>query len=218
MYRRRKIHQWQNTLDESQIRKDFQQRTTVKHRDKSSSPVNFKAESSTHVDTSVIAESCQSDSAPEVKAAERILGEIAFQLDKRILSYVFKGHKRLYGFNLRNIQDKIIQVSTHPLTGKVDEVQRFQLFQRYADLTEELNRLGYNSTLHPSFSEFIINTYGIMKQKPGEYNTETTDYNDPDFLRKFALRINKTDCPGVPAKWSSSEKDDSQEGGKKNKS
>ncbi|XP_040900957.1 speriolin-like protein [Toxotes jaculatrix] len=135
-------------------------------------------------------QSCQADVPLEVK--NRLLGEIAYQLDGRILSYVFQGHKRLYGFTLLNLPEKIIQVSTHPLTGKVDEGYRLHLTQRYADLMEQLNRLGFKTTLHPPFTEFIVNTYGILKERPDKYSTQTMDYNNPDFLRELIV----TTAPG----------------------
>lgn len=45
-----------------------------------------------------------------IAGPDRLLGEIAYQLDRRILSHVFQGHKRLYGFTLLNIPNKITEV------------------------------------------------------------------------------------------------------------
>ncbi|KAL7393752.1 hypothetical protein ABVT39_015532 [Epinephelus coioides] len=173
-----------DTLTERQFRKDLQQ-TTVRHEQRTSSPVDFKSfiQNSVHIDEGAESQSCRADPAHEVKGPDRLLGEIAFQLDRRILFYIFQGQRRLYGFTLLNIPSKIIEVSTHPLTGKVDEGYRLHLTQRYVDLMERLNQLGYKPTLHPPFIELIVNTYGILNERPFEYSTQATNYNNPDFLR-----------------------------------
>lgn len=52
---------------------------------------------------------------------------------------------------------------------------------------EKLNQFGYKATLHPPFTEFIVNTYGILKERPGDYSTQSMDYNNPDFLKKLIV-------------------------------
>ncbi|XP_054477387.1 speriolin-like protein [Anoplopoma fimbria] len=176
---------WQSTF-ERQFRKDLQH-----HEQRTSSPVDFKSfiQNSVHADSSERPEfqSCQADFTPEVKGPDRLLGEIAYQLDRRILSHVFQSHKRLYGFTLLNIPEKIREVSTHPLTGKLDEGYQLNLTQRHTDLMERLSQLGYKTALHPPFTEFIVNTYGILKERPGENSCQAIDYNNPDFLMKLTM-------------------------------
>ncbi|KAK2844478.1 hypothetical protein Q5P01_011137 [Channa striata] len=123
---------WQ-TFNESQFTKNLQKKQ-LKDEHRTSSPVDFKSfiQSSMHINPieESVSESCHTDSPPEVKDVDRFMGEIAYQLDRRILSHVFQGQKRLYGFTVLNIPEKIIEVSTHPLTGKVDEGYRLHLLQR----------------------------------------------------------------------------------------
>ncbi|XP_029307009.1 speriolin-like protein [Cottoperca gobio] len=166
-------------------------------------------------------QSFNNETLEELTGPDRLLGEIVYQLDRRILSHVFQGQRRLYGFTLPNIPGKIreikscpiicpfrktilitfhyydsivshvllplLQVSTHPLTGKVDEGYQLHLTQRHADLMERLNQLGYKTELHPPFTEFIVNNYGILKDRPGENSAQSMDYNNPDFLSTLIM-------------------------------
>lgn len=76
-------------------------------------------------------------------------------------------------------------MTTHPLTGRVDEGYRVYLTQRFKDLMEVLKHFGYKATLHPTLSEFIVNTYGILSQRPGDGSGRSEDYNNPDLLRQW---------------------------------
>nr|XP_019948988.1 PREDICTED: speriolin-like protein [Paralichthys olivaceus] len=174
------------TLDERQFRKDLDQ-TKLQQERRTLSPTDFWSfiQNSAHADTCERSHSGQADVALEGNA--RILGEIVLQLDRRILSHVFQGHRRLYGFTVQNIPDKIIEVSTNPLMGKVDKGYQRHLTQRYDDLMEQLNQLGYKKTLHPQFSEFIINTYGILKGRSREFRTQQVGYNNPETLKMLIM-------------------------------
>lgn len=81
----------------------------------------------------------------------------------------------------------LLQVSTHPLTGKVDRDYQLTITQRYADLMKRLKQLGYKTNLHPAFAEFVVNTYGILNEKPNE-STQQVDYNNPEFLCKVIMK------------------------------
>ncbi|XP_054432456.1 speriolin-like protein [Pteronotus mesoamericanus] len=117
----------------------------------------------------------------------RIVGEIAFQLDRRILAYVFPGVTRLYGFTVSNIPDKIKQTSIKSLDGSVDEKKLRELTHRYLTLMARLEKLGYNREVHPVFSEFLINTYGILKQRPDLRANPL--HSSPAALRKLVIDI-----------------------------
>ncbi|KAM4020022.1 speriolin-like isoform 2-T2 [Anomaloglossus baeobatrachus] len=128
----------------------------------------------------------------KVKKCQRIVGEIAFQLDRRILCAIFLEQQRLYGYRVPYIKEKIIEVTTSPTTGKVDEKLRSELYQRYNHIMDELRKLGYNPAVHPHFTEYMVNTYGITKDR----NARTKDlssYNDPQYLNKMITECMSSD-------------------------
>ncbi|KAM4048680.1 speriolin-like isoform 2-T2 [Anomaloglossus baeobatrachus] len=119
-----------------------------------------------------------------IKKCQRIVGELAFQLDHRILCAIFLEQQRMYGYRVPNIKEKIIQVTTIPATGKVNEKLRYELNQRYNHTMDELRKFGYNPTVHPHFTEYIVNTYGITKDRHAK-TEDLSSYNDPQYLNKM---------------------------------
>ncbi|XP_063786455.1 speriolin-like protein [Pseudophryne corroboree] len=112
-----------------------------------------------------------------------LTGDIAFQLERRILAFVFKDLGRYYGFSVANIEEKILQSTYCPVTNKVDEKLRDEMNQRYAAVMKKLKKLNYNPSVHPNFSEYLVNTYGILTAHP--VGSELASYKDPKILRKM---------------------------------
>lgn len=79
------------------------------------------------------------------------------------------------------------QTSIKSLDGSVDEKKLRELTHRYLTLTARLERLGYNRDVHPVFSEFLINTYGILKQRPDLRANPL--HSSPAALRKLVIDV-----------------------------
>ncbi|XP_053064031.1 speriolin isoform X8 [Acinonyx jubatus] len=119
-------------------------------------------------------------------AWERLVGEIAFQLDRRILSSIFPERVRLYGFTVSNIPEKIIQASLNPSDHKLDEELCQTLTQRYVGIMNRLQSLGYDGRVHPALTEQLVNAYGILRERPELAASEGGSYT-VDFLQRVLV-------------------------------
>ncbi|XP_020660170.3 uncharacterized protein LOC110084840 [Pogona vitticeps] len=128
---------------------------------------------------------------------ERIVGEIAFQLDRRILSSIFPDRIRLYGYTVGNIPEKIAQGGNDPLSPLTPE-QRASMMEHYNAIMTRLKPQGYDPAFHPQFTEHIVNTYGILRERPDTAGSEKDTYNDPAYLREVIENVvpveKRADC------------------------
>ncbi|XP_036904891.1 speriolin [Sturnira hondurensis] len=119
-------------------------------------------------------------------AWERLVGEVAFQLDRRILSSIFPERVRLYGFTVSNIPEKIIQASLNPSNHKLDEELCQMLTQRYVSIMNRLQSLGYNGRVHPALTEQLVNDFGILRERPELAVSEGGSFT-VDFLQRVLV-------------------------------
>ena len=118
----------------------------------------------------------------------RVLGEIAFQLDKRILSFVLNGkfnrecrYKTFYGYNVVNLQQRIIERES----GEIKEV----MLDRYRFLMRTLHSLGYIVPHHANFASMLVNKYGVMKQGRAESRQIIISVTDEGLLRDIVQQV-----------------------------
>lgn len=79
------------------------------------------------------------------------------------------------------------QTSIKSLDGSVDEKKLRELTHRYVTLMARLEKLGYSREVHPAFSEFLVNTYGILQKRPDLRASPL--HSSPAALRKLAIDI-----------------------------
>nr|XP_038031529.1 speriolin [Anas platyrhynchos] len=137
----------------------------------------------------------QGASHRDARHAERLVGEIAFQLDRRILANIFPDRPRLYGFTVTNIPEKIMgPFSAAP--GAFDEQQCAAMARRYLTLMTRLRALGYNPEVHPALAESLVNTFGILRELPEGDGSDARAAPSPGHLRRV---VSETVPPALRA-------------------
>lgn len=108
------------------------------------------------------------------KPTKRLIGEVAYQLDRRILEYIFNDNdtsgsgniaagqkndsqsqgsrRRFYGYIIQNIPEKINRECVNPDTGMLDSAKQYRLQNRFNFIFERLKSLGYDYLYHPEIT------------------------------------------------------------------
>jgi len=120
----------------------------------------------------------------------RLLGEICYEIEFRILSHVFGNTTNtLYGVSTRQIEAKIRECSTNFMTLQPDYEKRDFLVGKYENILSELSAVGYKRQFHPSLTEHYITKFGhfsfekmpVLNLSPNRYTRQ---------LLKEIMRLN----------------------------
>ena len=130
-----------------------------------------------------------------IQLSKRLLGEIAFQLDRRVINYVFSAkhdkrqRKRLYGYCVQNIEAMIRRHAIDHKTGQIDAERLHSLERRYNFILNSLRPLGYNIEYHADFSMDMVNKYGLLPLRPGPSSSSTLNPSDNASLHKLVASL-----------------------------
>lgn len=139
-------------------------------------------------DTQCVRQRGFADAIRNVKHLERLIGEVAFQLDRRILSYVFDNGKpdnekrRFYGYTITNVGSKLKKEAIDPVTGQLDTARYGTLHMRHEYLMTSLEALGYEIDHHSQVTSDFVNHYGLMPMPAQRADVEHFRPHNRDLL------------------------------------
>ncbi|KAL4234003.1 spermatogenesis and centriole associated [Mactra antiquata] len=117
-----------------------------------------------------------------------IIGEICFQLDRRILEFVFdsledkmrKRRSRYYGYSVASILqliDKEVRYADDD--AEVNNVLRYRL----EEILKKLQSLGYNMEWHAEFAQDMVNQFGLLNGEAEPGSLEYIGMREPAIFR-----------------------------------
>lgn len=127
----------------------------------------------------------------KLKPTRRLIGELSFQLDRRILEYVFckrytredgKRKRRFYGFSVINISQMIRKEATDA-HGKLDAKEDLEMRYRFDHIVRCMSPFGYIFEKHAEVSQDMVNKYGLMSTSPDRQTINDFGLEDPVVLR-----------------------------------
>lgn len=131
-----------------------------------------------------------------IKTPTRLIGEIAFQLDRRILNYVFntgatskKEKRRFYSYTISNCDSKMRREAINPITGEMDPGVYGTLRMRYDYIVAGLASLGYDIAYHAEISSDLVNKYGLLPLPPNKNDSQHFKAGNLDLFDEMVTRI-----------------------------
>ena len=138
------------------------------------------------------------DSVDDVIQSYRCIGEIAFQLERRIIDYIFRRNernalgvpyrRRFYGYTVSNIPS-MISKEAEDANGICSSKRDLEIRNRLTRVMVHLRKLGYDMPRHGLVAQKIINKYGLLSRIPAKNSTDSCWINDEDSLRRMVNRL-----------------------------
>ncbi|XP_060084632.1 uncharacterized protein LOC132563888 [Ylistrum balloti] len=136
----------------------------------------------------------------KIKSSKRLIGEIAFQLDRRILEYVFskkfvpdkENRKRYYGYSISNVGE-MIRKEAMDEQGKVNVRKELEMRYRFDYIMKTLSSFGYILDRHSQFAQDMVNKHGLLNAPPDKQTVKVFGLEDPVILRVLLSKLLRSD-------------------------
>lgn len=136
--------------------------------------------------------------ASRIQPNKRIIGEIAFQLDRRILEYVFAWRhaietsrdkrRRFYGYTVNNMGAMIRKEAVYK-DGKFNSKKELEMRYRFDYIVKSLAKFGYKLEKHSILSQDLVNRYGLLNGPPDRKTSKEMGLSDPVVLRVILSQV-----------------------------